>query len=394
MLTFDKFTGINNVVRPERMGKHELAVATNVDIGNTGELVRRDGYKVVDSCCHKNLWQASGYLLATVGHDLTAIDPDGARRVVAPALGSTDRVHYCNLPSGATAYSNGLIAGITDGRVSKAWAIAAPHDVGGTVDMPGQMDAGQYLYAVSYTRLCDGLEGPAVMGPALNVQQGGILFMGLPVLEGHSINVYLSGCGGEELFLAGTTLGDGLCFTAHSHTLQVPARTLGLAPMPVGIYVAFWRGRVLVAQDNVLWASFPNAGHLCDVRRDFTQFASLITLVQPVDDGIYVGTTQELVFLAGTEFDKLAYMKRMSGFVVPGSGVAAPGEKIKLGDGMGRGPAMVCIANGEVVAGFSEGAVASLTGDRYKTKAKAVSATWRETPGDVPQYVALELGTP
>ena len=100
----------------------------------------------MDSCCHKNLWQASGYLLATVGHDLTAIDPDGARRVVAPSLGSTDRVHYCNLPSGATAYSNGLIAGITDGRASKAWAIAAPHDVGGTVDMAGPVPVCGQLY--------------------------------------------------------------------------------------------------------------------------------------------------------------------------------------------------------------------------------------------------------
>ena len=49
---------------------------------------------------------------------------------------------------------------------------------------------------------------------------------------------------------------------------------------------------------------------------------------------------------------------------------------------------MVCIAGGEIVAGFNGGQTASLTGDRYKTTTTEVCATFREVDG-IPQYLAV-----
>ena len=40
MLTFDNFTGINNVLPTERLKPTELTTALNVDIGLTGEINR------------------------------------------------------------------------------------------------------------------------------------------------------------------------------------------------------------------------------------------------------------------------------------------------------------------------------------------------------------------
>ena len=150
---------------------------------------------------------------------------------------------------------------------------------------------------------------------------------------------------------------------------------------------AFWRGRVLVAQGSVLWASRPSAPHLADWR-DFKQFPAAITAVQPVDDGIYVGTAQDLVYLSGSAWDQLSYTPTKRGPVVLGSGVPAPGNRLKLGEGIGGGAAMLCIAGGEVVAGFSGGQTSSLTGERYRTAATEVCATFREVDG-VPQYLAV-----
>lgn len=110
--------------------------------------------------------------------------------------------------------------------------------------------------------------------------------------------------------------------------------------------------------------------------------------MQPVDDGIYVGTEKDLVFLSGTTWDQMAYVPTKRGPVVPGSGVEAPGDRLKLGDGAGAGTAMLCIAGGEVVAGFSGGQTSSLTGDRYRTTAAEVAATFREV-GGLPQYLAI-----
>jgi len=49
---------------------------------------------------------------------------------------------------------------------------------------------------------------------------------------------------------------------------------------------------------------------------------------------------------------------------------------------------MLCIAGGEIVAGFAGGQTTSLTANRYRCDAREVSATFREVDG-VPQYLAV-----
>lgn len=386
MLTYKGFTGINNVLPEHRMGSGDLLLAQDVDIGLTGEVTRRAGLTVVSEQCHKNLHQAHSFMLATCGSALTAIHPDGARHVIHPALGS-GRVWYCDLPDGRTTYSNGLIHGVTDGRAGVERSVALPESLGLPDQCFGALHPGQYRYTLSFVRLTDRLEGPAISSEPLMVAQGGLRLDGLPELEGHAVNVYLSGKDGEGAYLAGTAKGPSFEFTCDNTALVLPCRTLGAEPFPVGTITAFWRGRVLVAQGNVLWASRPMAPHLSDWR-DFKPLPAPITAIQPVEDGVYVGTEQDLVFLAGTDWEQLAYVPTKRGPVVLGSGVSAPGHRIKLGDGTGGGQAMLCIAGGEVVAGFAGGQTASLTADRYRTAVKEVCATFREVNG-IPQYLAV-----
>ncbi|MDR2330533.1 MAG: hypothetical protein LBE58_13085 [Comamonas sp.] len=49
---------------------------------------------------------------------------------------------------------------------------------------------------------------------------------------------------------------------------------------------------------------------------------------------------------------------------------------------------MLCIAGGEMVAGFNQGQTTSLTANRYKTDVQEVCATFREVDG-IPQYLAI-----
>lgn len=385
MLTFAAFTGINNVLPQHRLSGADLLVARDVDIGLTGEISRRGGYAEVSDQCHKNVWQADGFMLATCGAVLTAIHPSGARHVIHPALGH-DRVWYCNLPDGRTTYTNGLIHGVTDGLTNQERSITPPESLGAPGMASGQLDHGQYRYHLTFRR-ADGVESAAVSSGPIMLNHGGLRLDGLPVRIGHSLQVYLSGKDGEGAYLAGETTTDLFEWGGKNSALVLPCRTLGARPFPVGTYTGFWRGRVLVAQDNVLWASRANAPHLSDWR-DFKQFPSRITAVQPVDDGIYVGTEKDLVFLSGTTWDQLAFVPTQRGPVVPGSGVTAPGDRVKLGDGAGAGTAMLCIAGGEIVAGFGGGQTTSLTGDRYKSTATEVCATFREVNG-IPQYLAI-----
>ena len=388
MLTFEKFAGINNVLPQERMGESDLVKAANVDIGLSGDLRRRGGFTLLSGQCHKNLHQSDGYMLTTLdGEDLVSIHLDGSRMVVCPSLGP-DRVHYCNLPGGRTVFSNGLICGMTTGGPSVPWGVPTPESAGHALAIAGQLAKGLYQYRISYTRLSDGLEGAPLSALPMQLDDGGLFINALPVRDGHAINVYLSGHGGDGAYLAGSTQTAMFSYIGGNSALTLPCRTVGMAPAPVGRAMAFWRSRVLVADGPVLWASMPGAWHLFDLRRDFKQFTAPITLVQPVDGGVFVGTENELAFLSGAEFDKLVYTQVIDGPTVPGSGVPVPGELVQRGQSVGQGAAMLCIAGRGIVAGFSDGGIVRMTEGRYATDVTEVAATFRMVNG-APQYLAV-----
>ncbi|MFN7152930.1 MAG: hypothetical protein ACK4OE_04495 [Acidovorax sp.] len=386
MLTFESFTGINNVAPAHRLSGADLLVATDVDIGLTGEITRRAGFTEVHASCHKNIYDGKGFMLATTGSELVAIHPGDVRHVIHPSIGP-GRVWYCNLPDGRTTYTNGLIHGTTDGVTCQDRSVPVPHSLGAPDTAFGDLFPGQYRYHLTARRMADGAESPAISSTPITISQGGLRLDGLPVRLGYEVLVYLSGKDGEGAYLVGSTSGSTFEWGGKNSDLVLPCRTLGARPFPVGTYTAFWRGRVLTAVGNVLWASRPFSPHLSDWR-DFKQFEGDITAVLPVLDGVYVGTTEGLKFLSGTTWDQLAMVDTRRGAVVPGSGISAPGKKIQLGEGKGSGDAMLCIAGGEIVAGFNGGQTFSLTSERYTTAVTEVCAAFREIDG-IPQYIAV-----
>lgn len=387
MLTFAEFKGINNILPTERIAPDELTSAVNVDIGLSGEVRRRQGFTQVDERCHKNLWQAARFMLATCDGALVAIAPDGARTEIHPALGSA-RVWYVNLPDGRTAFSNGNIAGITDGLSRTELGVPVPESLGALTPVVGALFPGDYRYQLTYVRESDGLEGGSLGSEPATVTDGGVLLTGLPEREGYAINVYLSSQDDDASYLAGRATGSAFSYLGANDALTQPLRTEFLQPLPAGIAAMFWRGRIVQAVDNLLMASMPSAWELHDARRDFKQFSAPITLIQPTDDGMYVGTETELAFLSGTEFDKLGYVQVLSRRVVLGSGVTVRGDRVKAGQGVGQGTAMLCIADSRIVAGFGGGNMQRLTEARYRTDPREVFATFREVDG-IPQYLAV-----
>ena len=388
MLTFDKFTGINNVQPSHRLKKTELTVATDVDIGLSGELSRRAGYTQTVGTCHKNLWQGAAFMLATVaGNDLKAFVPGGSYTTVSAALGPA-RVWYCNLPNGQTTFSNGSINGVTAGGAATNWGVPIPGSLGALADVAGSLYPGNYQYQLTYRRTSDGLESGPLYSDPRAIAAGGMAFTGLPTLAGHTINVYISGHNGGTAFYAGNTATSSFTYTGANDQLVKPCRTEFLSPAPVGTVTAFWRGRVLVAQGSVLWASLPGRWQHFNLRRDFKQFSAPITLIQPVDEGFFVGTTAELAFLNGTEFDKLVYTQVVKGSTVLGSGVEVRGELMTRNGNPGSGRAMMCIADGVVMAGFSDGGVVRVTEGVYKTSVAEVAAAFRMV-NRIPQYIAV-----
>jgi hypothetical protein len=306
-------------------------------------------------------------------------------------MGNT-RLWYCDLPDGSTAYSNGTATGVVSaaGDSVKGWGVPIPAGVGAPLDVIGNLHPGDYQYSLTYKRLSDGAEsGPAYAGAVVTLASGGLSLSGLPLLAGHKINVYLTSQFGGERFLAGSTTLAVFTFTGKNKDLALPCPTEFMQPPPAGAkLLAFWRGRVLAAVGNALFASQSHGWGLFDLRRDFKQFSAPITMVHGTDGGVWVGTERELVFLAGDTWDKLARVVKAPGGVVLGSGVPVPGEHLMVNKAVADGDCMVCIADGWLVAGMPNGELLPLSTGRYEVTATEVAATFRMA-GTTPQYLAI-----
>lgn len=390
MPKFQKFRGVNNVLPSHRLKKDELQTATDVEIGLDGEIRRRQGYTQDSEVCHKNLFQLGTRLVSTRLSDLV-IEDGGEAVTLYPSLGM-GRVRYILFADGRLAFTNGLISGVTDGETTTAWGVQIPVSAGTATDVAGGLHAGTYRWAVTHVRESDAQEGGTCFAATpKQITAGGFMLTGLPTLSGHRTNVYLSTHDGERLYFAGQTAGSTFAFVDGEHALVSPCRTEFLSPAPEGLTMgALWRSRALVAAGSTLYASLPLLPELFDVRRDFKQFSANITLIQPVDSGVWVGTTTELAFLEGTEFDKLVYAKRLDAGVILGSGVSVAGKYIRPpeAESASNGVGMLCIAGGSIYAGLSTGELRPMTLGRYETSASEVAATFRINRG-IPQYVAI-----
>jgi hypothetical protein len=396
MLNIRFFTGIDNqhhssaLLTDPKTGATPLRSAMNCDIDLDGYLRRRAGFASVDTGIHRNLWQAAGFLLATKDGDLINVDTGD---VLYPSLSGSPRTWFTNLPDGRTTFSNGLICGITDGTTAGTtkWGVPLPAHAGAVATTTGgSLKPGRYKYQVTHVRTRDGLEGGPTYGGAFDLPagEGSVVWTGLPVPPaGHTTNVYLSSHDDDGAYLADATSGTTAAFAGPNENLQLACKTDNCYPAPAGICTAFWRGRTLLASGSLLIASVSQRWELFNIARDFKQFSSDITLVQPVDGGIWVGTGDELAFLAGTEFDKLvAHHKVVDGPVALGSGVEVEARNIK---GPGQGPAMLCLADGYVTAGMGDGSARVLTDSTYRrAEVDEVVATFRMN-GEIPQYIAI-----
>lgn len=390
MLKLQNFTGINNVLAAEELEPNALQSATNVDLDLAGRARRRAGHTQAAATAHKNIHLANGFTLATRGAagDLVNVDED---IVLLAALGHSPRVWYSPLPDGRTLFGNGTTQGVisADGTTRSTWGVPIPSSAGAAANAAGLLHAGEYQWSLTHVRDADGAEsGPVYSNATVVVSTGGVAFTGLPVLAGYSTRVYLTSHYGGERFLAGETSGATLTFSDANKDLVAPCRTEHLKPPPAGKLLAFWRGRAIVAVGPALFASKPFSWELFDLRRDFKHLGADITLVQPVDGGIWAGTTRELVFLAGSTWDGLTRIVKMRGSVVLGSGCAVKGEHLKMGDGRAQGDCMVGIAGGWIVGGTPDGSLIPLTVDRYKTEVTEVASCFRVVDG-IPQYIAL-----
>lgn len=374
------FSGINNVAKDKRLKPDEFTRALDVDLASTGTLRARRGHApLVTGTTAHSVFEAPFGVFCVVDRDLKLFDTAGALlRTVYQGLGAK-RVWYILLSDGRVGFSNGLINGIADLTTTYDWGMPTPVDAGAGV-------AGEVPYFITYVRLSDGLEGPPAYGGSIDPAQA---IVGLPVRAGYTISLYLSP-GGAPLY-AGNTSSDAITPLALS-ALGAAYTEPPLTAPPVGILMAQFGPRVLIADGPRIWATQPFRDELCDATKDFLQMPDPVTLIYGVEQaGVFIGTTKNLFFAGGTTFDQLKAQPIAASSVVLGSAVEIDTpflpEKIRPKD-VQQGT--LCIIDGFVQLISGTGNVTPLTDQRYRTTHTEVYATARIRDG-VLQYLATPV---
>ncbi len=89
------------------------------------------------------------------------------------------------------------------------------------------------------------------------------------------------------------------------------------SPMIPGHLIEYFNGRLYIARDNEIWFSDPMALMRTDMRRNFKQLPSRVTLLSAVEDGIYVSDLQRTYFMGGGDPGEMALMDKADYPAIP-----------------------------------------------------------------------------
>lgn len=95
---------------------------------------------------------------------------------------------------------------------------------------------------------------------------------------------------------------DGVSYSWPVGAYEGPDTIRQFSGAPVGQHLAYYNSRFYVSRNKVLWISEPFAPGLFDRARGFIQFENKITMIKPVDNGVFVSDTKRTWFLAGKDY--------------------------------------------------------------------------------------------
>lgn len=299
--------GMNNRRPDYRLDAGEDGVflrnAVNVDVTREGSIKRRRGaaLAVPGTDCH-SLWADGSdafFVDGTTLKRLTGTPAAPVSQAVRSGLRPGVPLSYCRLPDGDVAWTDGaVLRRLTAGGDAPLGPPALPAEPVVAASAGGALPAGRYL--VCFTQAdASGRESPSTRPVQVEVGAGGtIAVSAIPAVA--RLRIYLSSTNGDQLQRAFTLDSPAPTYSI----LILPARlggrcqTLLLADMPPGEQVRVHDGRLLVAAGPVLFYSEPFAPALFDPTRGYVLLPAPISVIEPVDDGVFV-VADKTYFLAG-----------------------------------------------------------------------------------------------
>jgi hypothetical protein len=389
-----KWLGLRNNVARERMKPGDLDSALNIDLDDDQKPTVRDGTtQLLSGACH-SLWGDGRIMLYAQGSSLYRLYPDGSTVLIRSGLLGQGPLSFAS-HGDFVCYSNGLDTGIVERGASRPWGIAPPRRQPAAEAAAGHLPPGLYLYAMTFVD-ADGREsgtGPA--GVFELFEPGGIEFYEMEVSTNPAVTgkmVYLSTPGGEVMYQAGLVSNavQSTVYSNDSLDMGSPLATQFGRHAPAGEIVALWNGYAFVVQGDAVYYSEPYNYELFKVGTSFLRADGAITLFQPMKEGIFLGTTEKVLFLRGTRPDQLRPEPAASTGAIPGTGARCGAHVV--GDGTQAGDAVMWTGQDGVWVGFDNGAARNMTQQRISLPVTARGAGMVRQVNGFTQYVTSLQG--
>lgn len=371
---FAKFAGLRNTVSPERFEPSDLAVATNVDIDDSLQLLRRRGATQVRAGVYTALWGDGIYAYGVKAGSLIRINPDESELVLRTGMSAQARMAFAGVtPGGRVYYANGVQSGAIENGVSRSWGLEIPPSNGAaSVSTSGFLRAGRYLWVVAYVRPDGQVSGTRgvttveVPGERTGLS-GGFTISSIPQStdpDVRYIEVYISDCNGETLYSRGVI--NNAASNTFVYTSEVPPGrvlyTQHLGPVPSGAdVIAYAFGRTFAGVGNLLFVSEPNSPELFDYRAAY-QMDSNITIIAPQADGVYLATETSISWHQGKNPTEWEYLQKFPYGGIRGTLALAPAEWAAPGQ---DGDVSIFMSSQGVIVGGNGGNVDNITQERF-----------------------------
>lgn len=326
--------GLNNVKDETTLNRDELRDACNVDINDAGNVRRRPGFtKVFEGVDTHSLWEGDRYSLVVNDGWLCEWLSD---ETVRPVWQLTDRlgpVSYAEV-NGEVYWSNGTDQGRLVGSTPQPRPFALP-----TPDAPrlsattGSLTPGVYRVTAVFVAP-DGVESGAAPVATLTLASGeGLSIDAVPQPPGgYSADtwLYLTPPDGELFFFAARVPQGVTSWSFASQPEQdVELRTMRMQPIPPSPIVRHHAGSIYVALGPMLVFSEPLRFGLYVPDDDYLLFPADISVIEPVEGGLYVVADRTYYLDARDPGDMKQTVVYPYG-AVPGSGMQARGEWFQL----------------------------------------------------------------
>lgn len=388
-INITSFKGLNNVNSPENTDISYLKKALNVNIDKTGNISKRKGYTKKDTAIYTSLWysEQTGECYAVRNGDLVRLFDDYSFEVLDSNIGPVD-LSFEEV-DGTVYFTSDNYNGIIEESSKRNWGLEKVNVSPGLSIVSGNLPEG--TYQVSYTYVSSsGRESGTSVASYISVPENSGIQINIPTSTDPSVSfarVYCSTQNGTELFFSGVGFLGGTYIFSNITSLSTPLRLFNIDSAPKGHIVRYYKGRLFIAQDNILWYSEPFQYEFFRLNSNYIEFPTRISEVMPVEDGIWVGADR-LYYISGDNPSNFKRVVKETIRVVEGTSCKISGSYIRI-DNTPIGYKWLVSTNLGIFVLFNQGMVINLTSEHIALdQADSGTAMFIQDSG-LNQYISI-----